>query len=364
MWGYSSVILHPSIVPVHNSTVTFMKAIVLEKPQQFAMHDIDEPTGPAPDEALVRVHRVGICGTDISGFLGKMPFFSYPRIPGHELGVEVVETGSNVSNVKAGDRCSVEPYINNPDSYASRRNQSNCCNDLQVLGVHCDGGLRSHFKVPARKLHKSEGGLEMEQLALVETLAIGCHAVDRSQCVEGEHLLVIGAGPIGLTVVEFAKIAGAEVTVMDMNQQRLDFCRDVMGVPHTVQFTGDSPLEQLHEITDGHGYPVVVDATGSNKSMSSAAEYCAPTGKLVFVGITTQELTYSHPEIHKKELTLLTSRNALPKDFGRIISLIEEGRINTQPWITHRVAFDQMIDNFVAYTKPETGVIKAVVEIN
>ena len=339
-----------------------MKAIVLEQPQQFAMHDIDEPIPPGPGEALVKVHRVGICGSDISGYLGKMPFFSYPRIPGHELGVEIVEVGSDVTTVKVGDKCSVEPYINNPDSYASRRHQSNCCNELQVLGVHTDGGLRPHFIVPARKLHKSEG-LEMEQLALVETLAIGCHAVDRSQCVAGEHLLIIGAGPIGLTVVEFAKLAGAEVTVMDMNQQRLQFCKEKMGVPHTVKFTGDSPLECLEEITGGDLYPVVVDATGSNKSMSTAIDYCAPTGKLVFVGITTQELTYPHPVVHRKELSLLASRNALPKDFVRIISLIEEGKIDTQPWITHRVAFDDMIDRFVSYTKPETGVIKAIVEV-
>ncbi|MBT6721697.1 MAG: alcohol dehydrogenase catalytic domain-containing protein, partial [Planctomycetaceae bacterium] len=158
-----------------------MRAILLEEPKNFKTIEVDEAPAPGPGEALVAVHRVGICGTDISGYLGKFPFYSYPRIPGHELGVEVLEVGEGVENVKSGDRCSVEPYINNEASFASQRGRSNCCDNLEVLGVHTDGGMRERFIVPARKLHPSHGGLEMEQLALVETLAIGCHAVDRAK---------------------------------------------------------------------------------------------------------------------------------------------------------------------------------------
>src|SRR6185312_2563440 len=171
-----------------------MKAIQLKEPGHFEQIGIDEPKKPSPGEALVRVHRVGICGTDVSGYLGKMPFFSYPRIPGHELGVEVVEVGEGVANVKPGDRCSVEPYINDPNSYASRRGRPNCCEKLEVLGVHRDGGMRPHFLLPARKLHPSKT-LAFDQLALVETLAIGCHAVNRGAPSPGESCLVIGAGP-------------------------------------------------------------------------------------------------------------------------------------------------------------------------
>src|SRR5262249_46630315 len=125
-----------------------MKALLLEAPQRWKRIEVDAPSKPAPGEALVRVHRVGICGTDISGYLGKMPFFSYPRIPGHELGVEVLEVGAGVTNVQPGDRCSVEPYINNPESYASRRGRPNCCENLQVLGVHRDGGRRPQVVFP------------------------------------------------------------------------------------------------------------------------------------------------------------------------------------------------------------------------
>ena len=340
-----------------------MRAIVLEHPKQFAIHDIAEPASPGVGEALVRVHRVGVCGTDISGYLGKFPFYSYPRIPGHELGVEVIEVGPDVDNVKVGDRCAVEPYINDPNSFASQRDRPNCCNKLQVLGVHTDGGMRPQFLVPARKLHVSKG-LELEQLALVETLAIGCHAIDRAQPEPNESLLVVGAGPIGLSVIEFAKLANVNLIVMDMNEQRLEFCRTTMNVPHTIQFKGDgSELDRLREIAGGHLPTIVVDATGNSNSMQNAFQYVEHTGKLVYVGIVTDEICFRHPILHAPELTLLASRNALPRDFSRIIQLIEDGEIDTRPWITHRTNFNDVPGEFESFTRPSTGVIKAIVEI-
>ena len=340
-----------------------MKAIVLEKPESFTITEIAEPGSPGPDEALVRVHRVGICGTDISGYLGKMPFYSYPRIPGHELGVEVMEVGEGVTNVKAGDRCSVEPYLNCQECFACRRGNTNCCESLQVLGVHTDGGLRPSFMVPARKLHRSEK-LTLEQLALVETLGIGCHAVFRCDPQPKENVLVIGAGPIGLSVIEFLKLAGARIIVLDLSEKRLAFCKKVMGVQHVIAPRGDgAELEQLKKLTDGVLPTIVIDATGSNRSMSHAFNYVGHTGKLVFLGITTAEISFGQPLMHRREMTFLASRNALPRDFGRIIKLIEDGKIDTAPWITHRTSFDELISNFPSYTKMETGVIKAIVEI-
>ena len=340
-----------------------MKAIQLERPESFHLIDVQEPTPPGPGEALLRVHRVGICGTDYGGFLGKMPFYSYPRIPGHELGVEVVAIGEGVNNVQVGDKCCVEPYLNCQKCHSCRRGHTNCCQSNQTLGVHCDGGLRPFFLLPARKLHPANG-LSYDQSALVETLAIGCHAVNRGRPLAGETILVIGAGPIGLSVVEFARISGARTIVMDMNPQRLEFVRDTMKVADTVVVKGDgSELKALEALTGGDMADVVIDATGSNKSMSQALQYCAFAGRLVFVGITQQDVSFPHPLMHRRELTLLASRNALPGDFTRIINLIEEGVIDTRPWITHRVAFDEMIGAFPHWLKPSTGVIKAMVAL-
>lgn len=338
-----------------------MKAIQLQAPEKFVRIEVEEPGRPGPGEALVRVHRIGICGTDISGYLGKMPFFIYPRIPGHELGVEVLEIGSGVTNVKPGDRCSIEPYMNCGDCHACRKGASNCCANLKVLGVMTDGGMRDRFILPARKLHPATK-LTFDQLALVETLAIGCHAVNRSGLQPGEPCLVIGAGPIGLATLEFVKLAGAKSIVLDVNEQRLAFCRDVMRVDHTIQL-GDKVVQDLRDVTGGDLPDVVIDATGNNASMSNAFGFVAPTGRLVFVGITTKEVTFKHPVFHRPEGTLLCSRNALPGDFTRIIRLIETGQIETDPWITHRTTFDKLIEVFPSFTKPETGVIKAVVEV-
>jgi alcohol dehydrogenase len=341
-----------------------MKAIQLEKPQSFRAIEVSEPAAPQEGEALVRVFRVGICGTDYSGYLGKMPFFSYPRIPGHELGVEVLSVGPGVTNVRAGDRCSVEPYMNCQRCHSCRRGQSNCCENLKVLGVMMDGGLCERFVLPARKLHPSTR-LTFDQLALVETLAIGCHAVNRAAAQAGDTVLVIGAGPIGLSVIEFVKLSGATCVVLDLNAQRLEFCRTRMGVPHTILARADgSEVEALQQLTEGALAQIVIDATGSNRSMGQALPYASFTGRVVYVGITQQEVSFPHaPVMHRRELTLLASRNALPPDFTRIIRLIEDGQIDTRPWITHHAGFEQMVEAFPTWLKPETGVIKAMVEV-
>lgn len=340
-----------------------MRAIRLAAPKQFERIEIDLPAAPGAGQVLVKTHRMGICGTDYSGYLGKMPFFSYPRIPGHELGVEVLAVGAGVTHVSVGDRCSVEPYMNCKNCFACRKGNSNCCEKLDVIGVMIDGGLCDQFLIRAEKLHRSTK-LSYEQLALVETLAIGCHACDRGDPKPGDHVLIIGAGPIGLATLEFTRLTGATITVMDMVQSRLDFCRATYGVEHTILFQGDgSELEQAKAITGGDKYFVVTDATGNHHSMSAAMQYVAQTGSLVYVGITTQEVSFAHPALHKPEMTLKGSRNALPADFTRIIALIEDGTIDTQPWITHRTNFDQVIEEFETFTRPESGVIKAVIEL-
>lgn len=341
-----------------------MQALLLEQPRLFRFIDVPEPPEPGPGEAVVRVRAVGICGTDYGGYLGKMPFFSYPRIPGHELGVEVVTVGAGATNVAPGDRCCVEPYINCQRCHSCLRGLTNCCAHHQTLGVHCDGGLRPLFTVPARKLHPSPR-LSPAQNALVETLAIGCHAIDRGSPTAAETVLVIGAGPIGLSAVEFARLSGARVIVMDMAPARLEFVRDRLGIPDVLQATGTpADAEALRALTDGRMAEVVVDATGSHRSMAAALELSSFGGRLVYVGITQENLSFPHaPALHRRELSILASRNALSRDFTRIIGLIESGQIDTRPWITHEFAFGDTIDRFPGLLDPASGVIKAVVAI-
>jgi len=228
----------------------------------------------------------------------------------------------------------------------------------------CDGGLAEKFIVPARKLHVSQT-LGYDQLALVETLAIGCHAVNRGAPKVGENVLVIGSGPIGLSAIEFVKVSGAKCVVMDINPERLRFCREVMKVDHTIEVKGDgSELSSLAEFTNKQLADVVIDATGHRGSMSTCFDYAAFAGRVVYVGITREDLSFPHaPVVHRRELTILASRNALAEDFIRIIRLIEDGVIDTQPWITHHAAFDDMIEAFPGWLDPASGVIKAMVDV-
>ncbi len=342
-----------------------MQAIQFTAPESITVVDLPEPTSPGPGEALVRTHRMGICGTDLSCYLGKFPFFAYPRTPGHELGLEVVAVADDVSNVKPGDKCSLEPYVNDPTSPTSEKGSPNCCPSVQVIGVHNNGGLRlGVFAVPARKLHPGND-LTYDQLALVETLAIGYHAVQRGNPQPGETVLVIGAGPIGLACLEFLKLMDVKTVVMDMVQSRLDFCEKNLGIQHGIQFKpDDSHISQLEELTAGQLANVVIDATGNPRSMSTCFNYAAFTGRVVYVGITTSDLTFPHaPVFHRRELTLLASRNALPADFDHIIQLIREGKINTDLWITHRLKFEDVPTNFSKFTDPTLGAIKALIEI-
>ena len=342
-----------------------MKAIVLVEPQVLRATDLPESMPPGPGEALVRVHRVGVCGTDLHAFRGRQPFFTYPRILGHELGVEVVAVGEGVDSVTPGDRCAVEPYVNCGHCIACRRDKPNCCTQLKVLGVHADGGMRETFVVPAGKLHPSRS-LSFDQLALVETLGIGAHAVDRAALAAGETVAVLGTGPIGLAVIQFARAAGARVLAVDANARRLDFCREKLGLPGDVLIDAThSPdvARRLGELTDGDLPTAVFDATGNAASMAASFTYPAHGGRLVFVGLFQGEVTFNDPNFHRRELTLLGSRNSRPEDFRRILELVESGRVDTNPWITHRGALEQVPEVFPDWTNPEPGVLKAMISI-
>ncbi|MFC1466999.1 MAG: zinc-binding alcohol dehydrogenase family protein [Candidatus Brachytrichaceae bacterium NZ_4S206] len=337
-----------------------MKVITLEAPRRFTLGEAPPPGAPGPHEALVRVHRVGICGTDVHAYHGKMPYLTYPRILGHELSVEVIAVGDGVTNVRAGDRCAVEPYLNCGQCIACRAGRTNCCVSLQVLGVHTDGGMRDQILVPAHKLHPAND-LSYEQLALVETLGIGSHAVERGQVQPDEWVLVIGAGPIGLTVIQFAQLITSKIILMDVNPLRLDFASEHFQIAHALR-ADDDPLPKIEAMTNGDLPTIVFDATGNPESMMAAFHYVAHGGRLVFAGLVNADITFSDPFFHRREITLLATRNSTASDFQRILRLIREGRVNTRNWVTHRMPAEAMIETFERWLQPENGVIKAMVE--
>lgn len=338
-----------------------MKAIILTEPGRFDYADQPEVTLD-PQGVRLRVHRVGICGTDYHAYRGRQPFFTYPRVLGHELGVEVVEVGADVVNVQVGDRCSVEPYLNTQSDQAVRRGFTNCGENISVVGVHQDGGMREYLTLPARYVHPS-AQLSYDELALVEPLAIGCHAVNRAATRADDLVLVVGAGPIGLATAQFAVATGARTLLMDINEDRLAVAPSLVPVAGTVVAGQGDTLHRLKSHFEGDLPTVVVDATGSPESMSKALEYVAPAGRVVFVGLFQGDFSFHDPYFHKKELTLLASRNALPTDFRQIVGMMEAKKINARAWITHRSSFDEMVPAFEDWLRPGSGVIKAMVSL-
>ncbi len=340
-----------------------MKTIILDTPGQFTLTETAAPDGPSAGEALVRVRRVGICGTDLHAFRGRQPFFSYPRILGHELGVEVVALGASEQphDLAVGDHCAVEPYLNCGVCSACRRGKTNCCTSLQVLGVHTDGGMRETITVPIEKLHKAAGA-SLEELAVVEMLCIGAHAVRRADLAPGEQVLVIGAGPIGLATTAFAQLAGAEVTVMEMNDRRVEFCQRHLGVNNFVQPGTDVPA-QLEGLL-GDLPTTVFDATGNVHSMTNAFHYPAHGGKLVFVGLVQDDITFHDPYFHSHELTLFATRNATAEDFAHVVAQLNAGKLNLTPWLTHQATPEELIERFPSWLEPETGVVKAMLRFD
>jgi 2-desacetyl-2-hydroxyethyl bacteriochlorophyllide A dehydrogenase len=337
-----------------------MKTLICTEPGSFEYTAGTIPAQSAGN-TILRIRRIGICGTDLHAFEGTQPYFSYPRILGHELAAEIEQTDR--TDFEKGETVTFIPYFNCGSCIACRNNKPNCCTAIKVCGVHIDGGMRTYLSVPSYSLVKSNG-LDFDELALTEPLAIGAHAVARAAVTANEFVLVIGAGPIGLGIIEFARIAGAQVIAMDVNDNRLNFCKEKLNVKHTINALQDNVTEKLLEITGGDMPTVVIDATGNLRAINNAFQYMSHGGRYVLVGLQKEEIHFSHPEFHKREATLMSSRNATRQDFEYVIDCIKNKKIDPLNFITHWVSFDELAMEFPSYIKPETGVIKAMVNMD
>lgn len=333
-----------------------MRAITLNQPGEFHWTDLPPANEPGTGEALVRICTVGICGTDLHAFKGRQPFFSYPRILGHELGVAVLSVGAGVSHLQVGDHCAVNPYLSCGGCIACRRGKTNCCTSLKVLGVHTDGGMREEMILPAAHLYPSKT-LSFEELALVETLGIGCHAVNRAQPGEGDRALVIGAGPIGCTVMEFLRLKKVPFDVLDLSASRRLFAQQYMNAAR-VHESKDSVLADAPELPT-----LVFDCTGNPQSMQDAFHFVAAGGKLTFVGLFVGDISFHDPDpFHRREMTILSSRNALPTEHRHILDHMESGAIQTKHWVSELCPVNGMAERFASWTDPASRNLKAVVD--
>lgn len=331
------------------------------RPGELEYREAEVPLAK-PGQAIIKIRRIGICGTDLHAFEGVQPYFDYPRILGHELAGDLVDFDKAPAFIP-GETVTVIPYFNCGGCIACRTGKPNCCMNIKVCGVHVDGGMVEYLSVPSSSLVHGDG-LSYDELALVEPLAIGAHAVRRAEVKPEEFVLVVGAGPIGLGILESARIAGGQVIAMDINEERLNFCRSNLQLLHTINSSSATPagvVEQLSAITRGDMPTVVIDATGSRKAINDAFQYMAHGGRYVLVGLQKGEVCFSHPEFHKREATLMSSRNATREDFIRVIDSIKKRWIDPTIYITHRVPFGRVKEKFESWLDPAGGVIKAMV---
>ncbi len=334
-----------------------MKVLTCVEPGQFAFSDATRPV-LTEGFTLLRVVRMGICGTDLHAFEGTQPYFTYPRVLGHELCGEVLASDGNFEN---GELVGIIPYFHCGQCIACRAGKTNCCVSLKVFGVHIDGGMKEVISVPTSSLFRGRQ-LNPEVLALCEPLAIGAHAVRRGGVQAGENVIVVGAGPIGLGVAEFAQAAGARVWVLDVNDKRIEFCRNLLPSAQVIDGSKETAAEALRAATNGEMASAVFDATGNLQAINDAFQLIAHGGRYVLVGLQKGNITFSHPEFHKREATLMSSRNATRADFDHVVSSILGGKVHPEKYITHRVSFGHLPSVFAGWLHPSAGVVKAIVE--
>lgn len=337
-----------------------MRTVICEEPGRLVVAERPVPAA-GPDDVLIRVKRVGVCGTDMHIFTGNQPYLVYPRVMGHEL-AGVVETAPAGARVKAGDQVYVMPYLSCGTCVACRAGKTNCCTRIQVLGVHADGGMVEYLAVPQAFVFAADG-VTLDQAAMIEFLAIGAHAVARAEVGPGQRVLVVGAGPIGMAALIFATLRGARVCVLDGRADRLAVCATVLGAYATVPLDASgADAERLAALTDGEFFDVVFDATGNLAAMERGLEFVAHGGKYVLISLVKGRISFSDPEFHKRETTLLASRNATPADFETVLDAMRAGRVPTDALKTHALTLADLPDRFAELLEPDAGVIKALVE--
>lgn len=315
----------------------------------------------AENRAIIKIKRIGVCGTDLHAYQGNQPYFNYPRILGHELSGELVDNAYAL-DFENGEAVTFLPYFNCGICIACRRQLPNCCVQLKVFGVHIDGGMAEYISIPADKLVHGNG-LTFDELAMVEPLAISAHAVQRAQITPGEFVVVMGAGPIGLGVMEFARMAGAKVIAVDVSDARLEFCTRALGLQHVINGSKEDVAERINAITNGDYATVVFDATGNLNAINKGINYLAHGGRYVLVGLQKNDFSFNHPEFHKRETSLLSSRNATGHDFEAVINAIKNKDISPLKYITNRVLFDEVKESFNHWVNPANGVIKPMISM-
>ena len=302
-----------------------MRAAIFDAPQAIRMADVAKPV-PADGEVLVKVRAAGLCAGDLYIYTGKNPYVSYPRIGCHEISGVVEAYGPGASGPAVGTRVVVDPFIGCGKCYPCRIGKRNCCANLTIIGVHREGGFADYVAAPAQNLNVVPATLTDFEAAFAEPVAIGVQGCRRGQVSADDTVLVLGAGPIGLAVVEVARARGAKVYATDISPERLSTAADLGATPIA---GGSGLLERVLEVTSGEGMPVVMEATGAVAAMEQTIDLVAAGGRIVILGLVKKGTGVTLPglDFTRKEVTICGSRASVDC-FPEALDLLASGKIH------------------------------------
>jgi 2-desacetyl-2-hydroxyethyl bacteriochlorophyllide A dehydrogenase len=338
-----------------------MKAVNMDLPNKICIKDVPMAKRKGENDVLIKVRALGICGSDIGAFKGTNPLVSYPRIIGHEIGGEVVEIGVNSKGITVGDKVIIEPYIPCNQCYPCSLGRTNCCEHLQVLGVHIDGGMAEYFSHPLQLISKVPNDMEWKHVAMIEPLTIALHANHRAKVKNNEHVLIIGAGAIGLLAAQVAMVYGAVPIIMDLVDERLQLA-SALGVKHTINPVKEDAVEKIKKVTNGRMAEVVIEASGSKVAIQSMFNYVSYAGRIALVGWPNTDIPLATSMITKKELDVVGSRTSAG-EFDEAIELIKNKKVAVDPLISAVVALNDIPGTVENIAKHPEKFVKVVAVI-
>lgn len=334
-----------------------MKTVFVEDANKIAIKEVEKPIRKA-GEALLKIKYCGICGSDVATYTGNQPFATYPRIPGHEFSAEIVEIDENNLGLKEGMLVTANPYFNCGSCYSCRRGKVNCCEDNQTMGVQRDGSFSEYITMPIERIVDGKG-LDGKTLALIEPFSIGYHAINRGNVKEGDKVLVIGAGPIGIFAMISAKLKGAEVYIADVLDKRLELAKE-LGAVGTINTMKENVIERVKEITNNCGMDVCVEAAGLPVTFLSCIDNVSFAGKVILIGNGKKETSFNHSILLKKEVDVYGSRNSL-HDFEPLIDIVSSGKVDINKLITNVYSLDEATNAFEALKNNDGTMAKVLV---